>query len=162
MLPLRRPLPLVLESPVTVILELEVPLVVLPKTSRRKTFAKPVRRLPVGRPLTLNNAPANPHAKAELVGQIREVLGWSAKSAMLTHHLGRQDHITVQLHYRPGDGRRRDTDNLIASQKPAVDGLVDAGLIADDNPTHLTWWAPEIHLEPGTRRLWLTIQIPAA
>ena len=34
--------------------------------------------------------------------------------------------------------RRRDLDNLLAATKPAWDGIVDAGLLADDNADQLT------------------------
>ncbi|MEU0515599.1 hypothetical protein [Amycolatopsis sp. NPDC006125] len=138
------------------VFEVDVPLVVQP--TRPRSRKRPVTKLPAGKPLTLNQH-HNPFAKAKLVEQIREGTGWAALAAMKRHRVGRQDHITVQLHYRPGDRRRRDTDNLIASQKPAVDGLVDARLIPDDNPSHLTWFPPEIHTDPGPRRLWLEIRL---
>jgi crossover junction endodeoxyribonuclease RusA len=131
-------------------IEIDLPLVV----GRRRRG-----RVLAGKPLTLNNAPSNPYAKTQLTNEIREKAGWAAKAAMREHRIGPQQHISAQLHYQPGDARTRDTDNLIASQKPAVDGLVDAGLIPDDNPTHLTWWAPAIHPERGPRRLWLAIHL---
>ena len=62
----------------------------------------------------------------------------------------------VALGYRP-----RDIDNLVAAMKPAVDGLVDAGLVEDDDKTRvrygdheITWVDSfddervEIHVEP--------------
>lgn len=73
--------------------------------------------------------------------------------------LGACKHLTVQLHYATGDNRvRRDPANLCATSKPAIDGLVDAGLVPDDNPTYVTERMPEVHLGPGTRRLWLTVE----
>jgi Holliday junction resolvase RusA-like endonuclease len=33
--------------------------------------------------------------------------------------------------------RRRDRDNLLASFKPGVDAIVDAGLVLDDDSEHL-------------------------
>ncbi|QHO91050.1 hypothetical protein CWT12_06560 [Actinomyces sp. 432] len=44
------------------------------------------------------------------------------------------------------DRRRRDTHNLMATAKPIVDGLVDAGLLPDDDARHLA--GP--HLEAST------------
>ncbi|WP_128683426.1 hypothetical protein [Actinomyces qiguomingii] len=35
------------------------------------------------------------------------------------------------------DRRRRDTHNLMPTVKPIVDGLVDAGLLPDDDTRHL-------------------------
>jgi Holliday junction resolvase RusA-like endonuclease len=40
--------------------------------------------------------------------------------------------VTVQLFFIL-DGRKRDWDNLCSSSKGYLDGLVDSGLIADDN-----------------------------
>ncbi|MDI3315864.1 MAG: hypothetical protein QJR12_16790 [Mycobacterium sp.] len=72
-------------------------------------------------------------------------------------HLGQHQHINVRLHFATGDNRRRDQDNLVATLKPCLDGLVRAGVIPDDTPNHVTWWSPEIHNGPGKRRLWLEI-----
>ncbi len=105
-----------------------------------------------GAPLSLNQH-HHPIVRNRMVQDIRKAAGWGAKAAKL----GRHHHISVRLHYRPGNKRRRDSDNLVATQKPAVDGLVDAGVIPDDTPEHLTWWSPQIHNEPGQRRLWLEI-----
>ncbi len=45
---------------------------------------------------------------------------------------------TVQFTYR--DKRRRDTSNDFAALKSAVDGLVDAKIMLDDQ--HITWHVP--------------------
>ena len=37
------------------------------------------------------------------------------------------------------DRRRRDPDNLFASMKPYIDGLVEVGLIEDDSAMHITY-----------------------
>lgn len=111
------------------------------------------------KPLT-HNQRYNMYRRNQLVQKIRHDAGWSAKAAMRKHKIDRQRHITVQLHYRPGDARGRDAPNLTASSKPAIDGLVDAGLVADDRDSYVTEVMPVIHPEPGKRRLWLTITIP--
>ncbi|MBN2582551.1 MAG: RusA family crossover junction endodeoxyribonuclease [Planctomycetes bacterium] len=50
--------------------------------------------------------------------------GWAEAKAQATFHFT--------------SNRRRDRDNLLASLKPAFDGLVDAGVLADDSGlTHL-------------------------
>lgn len=89
---------------------------------------------------------------------LREAAAWTAKNAKLGQH----KHISVQLHYATGDNRRRDTDNLVPTMKPAVDGLVDAGVVPDDDPAHVTTIMPAIHNGPGKRRLWLAIHITEA
>ncbi|QXU56284.1 hypothetical protein [Rhodococcus sp. LW-XY12] len=71
------------------------------------------------------------------------------------------DHVTVCLHYRPKVNRRRDSDNLMPVLKAACDGLVDAGLVADDTPDQMTKQMPVIHPAEKGRdgALWLTITI---
>lgn len=45
---------------------------------------------------------------------------------------------TVQARFFHRAKRRRDDVNFLASLKPAYDGLVDAGLLEDDDAAHLT------------------------
>jgi crossover junction endodeoxyribonuclease RusA len=92
--------------------------------------------------------------KARHVAAIREGAGWAAKAAKIPP----QEHITVRLHYAPGDSRRRDASNLMATQKPAVDALVDAGVVPDDTAKWVTELMPVIHEGPGRRALWLEIR----
>lgn len=105
-------------------------------------------------PLSLNQR-LHWSEKGRRTKTLREAVGWAAKAA----NIGQHQHISAQLHYSTGDSRRRDADNLTATQKPCFDGLVDAKVIPDDTPDHLTWWAPAIHPGPGPRRLWLTVHI---
>jgi len=46
-------------------------------------------------------------------------------------------HITVT--WVAKDKRRRDVDNLFASMKPYIDGLVEAELIEDDDAMHVSY-----------------------
>ena len=46
-------------------------------------------------------------------------------------------HITIT--WVAKDKRRRDVDNLFASMKPYIDGLVEAELIADDSAMHVRY-----------------------
>jgi len=48
-----------------------------------------------------------------------------------------QAHITIT--WVAKDKRRRDIDNLFASMKPYIDGLVFAEVIADDSADHVTY-----------------------
>lgn len=105
-------------------------------------------------PLTLNQR-LHWREKAKRTALLRSAVNLTARSMKLGQH----QHVAVQLHYATGDMRRRDADNLTATQKPCFDGLVDAKIIPDDTPEHLTWWAPAIHNGPGPRRLWITIHI---
>lgn len=108
-------------------------------------------------PLSLNDRDGR-GAHAATVAKVRRDTGWTARAARLGHH----DHVTVELHYQPARRGRRDADNLVATLKPVCDGLVDAGLVDDDDPAHMTKLMPVID-EPGPAqrrgRLWLTITI---
>tara|TARA_R100001086_G_scaffold23425_3_gene11124 strand:+ start:773 stop:1126 length:354 start_codon:yes stop_codon:yes gene_type:complete len=46
-------------------------------------------------------------------------------------------HVTIT--WIAKDKRRRDTDNLFASMKPYIDGLVDSGLLTDDDAMHVSY-----------------------
>lgn len=81
-------------------------------------------------------------AKAEKTKTIRETSRLLAQAVKLPKDVG---FATVQLHYRPRDNRRRDTDNLIATAKPIYDGLVDYGLVEDDVPQWMSKPEPIIH-----------------
>lgn len=51
-------------------------------------------------------------------------------------------HVTVT--YTPAQNRKRDSEGLVATQKPMIDGLVKAGLLRDDTPEFITWAQPLI------------------
>jgi crossover junction endodeoxyribonuclease RusA len=106
-------------------------------------------------PLSLNDRMSREQRDRE-IARVRRDAGWVAKAARLGHH----DHATVVLHYQPARRGRRDADNLVATLKPVCDGLVDAGLVDDDDPAHMTKLMPVIDTPtPGQRRgrLWLDI-----
>lgn len=52
--------------------------------------------------------------------------------------------VSVRIVYRPRDKRRRDPSNLLLTQKPVLDGLVDYGLIPDDDPEHVEELMPKV------------------
>ncbi|MPZ66192.1 MAG: hypothetical protein GEU83_11985 [Pseudonocardiaceae bacterium] len=104
-------------------------------------------------PLSLNDR-HDRWTHAKIVDSIRLAAGWLAKAA----RLGRYTHVTVTLHYRPRDGRRRDADNLVATLKPLCDGLVDAGLVTDDDPVRMSKRMPEIHPPSPKPLMWLEIE----
>jgi crossover junction endodeoxyribonuclease RusA len=76
-------------------------------------------------------------------------------------------HLTVTLHYAPGDNRRRDADNLAPTLKAACDALargprrdwIGLELVPDDTPRYMTKHMPVIHPGAGERRLWLEIEV---
>lgn len=87
--------------------------------------------------------------KTEKVKELRDAVLLLARAAKLPKGL---DHVTVQLHYRPPDNRRRDEDNLAATSKPCFDALAAGtvkhpgyGLVPDDNPRYMTKLTARIH-----------------
>ncbi|WP_018682201.1 hypothetical protein [Actinokineospora enzanensis] len=95
--------------------------------------------------------------EAKLKRMVRHAAHWQAKQAAVPC----ADHIEVGLHYAPGSiGRGQfDPSNLMPCQKPALDGVVDAGVVPNDTPQYVTELMPTIHTGPGPRRLWLRITI---
>lgn len=80
-------------------------------------------------PLSLNDR-MTWQVKSTWAKTLRRTAWALAKQAKLPP-LGACDVVLV---YVPRDRRRRDEDNLVATLKPLADGLVDAGVVADDTP----------------------------
>lgn len=113
-------------------------------------------------------------ARANTVREVRTVTVGLARSAHLPKDIA---HVTVQLHYRPRDRGRRDTDNLVATLKPIADALaagrparingsgklvralIGYGMVADDTPEYMAKPEPIIHpAEPGRRgSMWIEL-----
>jgi Holliday junction resolvase RusA-like endonuclease len=55
------------------------------------------------------------------------------------------------------DKRKHDLDNCMAMLKPCWDGLVDAGLLVDDDSKHLRLAAPEMRVVKGERFVEVTL-----
>jgi crossover junction endodeoxyribonuclease RusA len=72
----------------------------------------------------------------------REAAGWAAKVAGIPTLA----YARVQLVHLAADRRRRDADNLAPTSKAVVDGLRDAGVLADDDVTRLDHAMPSILL----------------
>ena len=49
------------------------------------------------------------------------------------------------------DARKRDEDNVVPTLKALCDGLVDAGVVADDTPRYMVKHMPKIVLRRGVR-----------
>lgn len=83
---------------------------------------------------------ARPHymAKARAVRRYRAA-AWAAALEILGTRRPRLQHarISIQFVFKRAD--RRDIDNLLASIKPAIDGLVAAGMLADDSSAHVSY-----------------------
>lgn len=95
-------------------------------------------------PCTLINANHRHHwaAKAKLTRAWREVTAAQyRKSAIPPMDTA---HVTITIGF--GDNRRRDIGNLQPTAKAIVDGLIDGGLMADDDDAHLT--GPDLRRGP--------------
>ncbi|MDO5535461.1 MAG: hypothetical protein Q4F65_12540 [Propionibacteriaceae bacterium] len=106
-------------------------------------------------PLTANQR-KHWREKAALTRAVRTEVATRARAQKLPTGLER---VTVRLHYVPAQNRRRDPSNLMPTQKAAVDGLVDHGLVPDDCPPYVTEEMPRVH--PADRsvalRMWLEV-----
>ncbi len=105
-------------------------------------------RLPYTRPpLTLNDR-LHWAAKARIAKRLRADTAILARVARVP----RLDRIAVTLHYQPRVTRHIDGDNLLATVKPCVDGLRDAGVVPDDDHRHVVHLPVVIQpREPGQR-----------
>lgn len=91
--------------------------------------------------------------KARLTAEIRDAVTLLAKA----HKIPSCQRVHVELHYRPARNWGADADNLVATLKPAIDGIVTAGVIPDDLPAFVSWDPPQIHPKDGPARLWLVV-----
>jgi crossover junction endodeoxyribonuclease RusA len=104
-------------------------------------------------------------AKAATTARVFNDVMWLARSRKLPVWPAVQ-YVTVQLHYRPRNAIRRDTDNLVATLKPICDAIAGGshkrpgyGMVPDDIPKFMGKPEPIIHDaikgQPGC--MWLEI-----
>lgn len=60
--------------------------------------------------------------------------------------------MTIELHHIPPDRHHRNPLNLTATLKPTMDGLVDANIVPEDNPTYVH--SSTCHIDPVDRFYW--------
>lgn len=91
-----------------------------------------------GKPWTTNEERKSRHwaNRARRTRAWRESFAWRAKPHRAAHGTLSTATITVQPHQ--SRGRLADTAAHNPAAKAAIDGIVDAGLLPDDGPTHLT------------------------
>lgn len=97
--------------------------------------------------------------RARVTKAWREAAAWRAIAGKLPIGLSRVS-ITASVHR--ADNRRADAHNRLPTIKAAIDGLVDAGVIPDDNDSivsALTIVAGEAVRAPGQARGRLTLTI---
>jgi crossover junction endodeoxyribonuclease RusA len=105
----------------------------------------------------LINANQNLHwrKRAELIASIRHTAWAMARKAKLPAL--QRAHIFYVFHPDTKGSRRRDSGNWSPSAKAAIDGLVDAGLLPDDNHTRLL--GPDPRMGPPIARSQLVLHI---
>lgn len=67
-------------------------------------------------------------------------------------------HARVNAEFFFRDNRRRDPDNAMGSIKAAYDGIVDAGLVVDDDAKHMIRGEPNFDVCSEWPRVVLTIE----
>lgn len=90
--------------------------------------------LPAGLPVLSLNDRLHWRKRHERGNAIRE----AAWALAMQQRAPRLERAAITVTYQPPDRRRRDADNMAASGKPAIDGLILAGVLPDDNAAHVT------------------------
>lgn len=108
-------------------------------------------------PMSLNDRYANWGHKGAVTGQTRQEAAWRIRAA----NIGRAKRVRVQLCWRPATRRVRDASNAMATQKPVVDAMRDAGVVPDDDSRFVDELMPRL-LEPAGRDragVWVVIEV---
>jgi hypothetical protein len=67
------------------------------------------------------------------------------------------DHVIVTATFFHAVNRRRDPDNSTGSLKSAYDGIVDSGLVSDDDSKHMRRGEPSFSIDAESPRVELVI-----
>ncbi|WP_333745549.1 hypothetical protein [Streptomyces sp. IBSBF 2950] len=89
--------------------------------------------LPVGLELMNSNDRPTIPQRARLTRELRQ----AGRAAALRARVPRLERAYITCYLRPVDRRRRDPGNWYPSAKAALDGVVDAGILADDDATRV-------------------------
>lgn len=109
-------------------------------------------RMPGANEYTKKNR-SNRYAGERMKRRETERAAWSARAAHLP-----QFHKPVKVHFLWVEpNRRRDRDNVAFAKKFILDGLKMAGIIADDDPTHVVDLADEWDYDKEFPRIVVTI-----
>jgi crossover junction endodeoxyribonuclease RusA len=117
-------------------------------------------------PLSLNDR-VHWAAHAAKVSRIKA----GTRNAVMAAGVPHLAHVHVELHYRPKTNRYRDVDNLVATLKPAIDGLHQRDesvnvpvpyepIVDGDDPRFVTWSPPVLHpaVKAQPSSLWLVLR----
>lgn len=97
-------------------------------------------------------------AKAKLIRELREEAAWLC----MAKRMGSHEHITVGLEYVPAVKRKRDGgENYADTLKALIDGVVDAGVVPDDEAKYVTRLMPVVaEVDPLRAGVYLTVVTP--
>lgn len=111
--------------------------------------------LPIENPMNLNHR-QHYMVAAKQRAEIVNITIWMCRA----YKIPPMRKIKVTMHYIPKVNRRRDDDNLVATMKPLVDGLVKAGVIPDDTREYVERSMPVIDPKDraATRRIYVIIE----
>ena len=101
------------------------------------------------------NARANHFARAAATKKYRREAREAAEAEGIES--GPWERATIAATFYHKTKRRRDDVNALAMLKPAYDGIVDAGLIVDDDSEHLTTLPASFALDKAAPRVELLI-----
>jgi len=108
--------------------------------------------------ITITLPPASPKLHAHAKGHWRSKANATKSLRVLAAVLSKQSRTKltgcVKVHYMffVPDRRRRDEANLIQSCKPAIDGVVDAGVIEGDHWEKLTTGSVQVSIDKNDPR----------
>lgn len=117
-------------------------------------------------PLSLNDRSMHWGAHATAVSKIKA----RVRNAVIAAEVPHLSHVHVELHFRPQTKQFRDVDNIVATLKPAIDGLHQRDtsenapvpydpIIDGDDPRYLTASMPILHPAiKGEPALWLILR----
>lgn len=96
-------------------------------------------------------------SKSGTVKLHRDKSGWAFKVAMRNASVGKLESVSIRAVFYFNKNARRDAGNAMASLKPAVDGMVDAGLLRDDSYRRLTELPPLFLVDKARPRVELRV-----
>lgn len=112
--------------------------------------------LPFTKPMSLNDR-THFRVKARITKEWREAAHILARAQRIPPC----ERVRIELFYVPADGRPRDPLNLVQTLKAVEDGIVDAGVIPNDDAAHHESVMPRItpagQPRPAGNRLWAVI-----
>lgn len=109
--------------------------------------------------LSPNHKPASFGGRMQVAVSVRS---YRAKAQLAAEEQGVEtgpwERATVKAAFFHAKKNRRDDVNHLARLKPAYDGLVDAGLLEDDDSEHLTTLSPTFAIDREAPRVELLIE----